>query len=84
MLSNLSVLWLFIFVMIIVASPSAYTQAYLDPGSGSFIIQVLVASILGLLVSLRIFGRRIFYFLTRTTPSDGTVDSETQNPSDNV
>lgn len=32
---------------------------YLDPGSGSFIIQILIAAILGLGVAVRVFWSKI-------------------------
>ncbi len=34
-------------------------RAYLDPGTGSFILQLLVAGLLGLLLAIRIFWGRI-------------------------
>ncbi|MFH0853028.1 MAG: hypothetical protein V1853_01350 [bacterium] len=40
-------------------------QAYLDPGSGSFITQVVVATILGSLVALKVFFHRIKNFFSR-------------------
>lgn len=57
----------------------ASPPAYLDPGSGSFILQLLVAGILGGLVALRMSWAKIKARLTRrpdasdqraTTPED--------------
>lgn len=39
------------------------SYAYLDPGSGSYILQLLVASLLGLLFSLKLFWNRIRIFI---------------------
>jgi hypothetical protein len=35
-------------------------QAYLDPGSGSYIIQVLLAALLGGLTALKLFWHKLF------------------------
>jgi hypothetical protein len=43
------------------ASPSAY----LDPGSGSYLLQLLIASALGGLVLIRMYWSRIVTFLRR-------------------
>jgi hypothetical protein len=39
------------------------TYAYIDPGSGSYFLQILVASTLGLLYSIRLFWAKIDAFL---------------------
>jgi hypothetical protein len=48
--------------------------AYLDPGSGSLIIQFLLASIVGILFVIRQFWGRIISFIKRLVGSD--VDSD--------
>jgi hypothetical protein len=47
--------------------------AYLDPGSGSFILQLLVAGILGGLVALRMYWGKIKARFTRK-PEDAPED----------
>ncbi|MCK5026824.1 MAG: hypothetical protein KAS07_00240 [Candidatus Pacebacteria bacterium] len=37
--------------------------AYLDPGSGSYIIQVLIASMVGILYGIRLYIPRFFHFI---------------------
>ncbi len=37
--------------------------AYIDPGTGSYIFQVLIAAVLGGLVSIKLFWRRIMAFI---------------------
>jgi hypothetical protein len=63
-------------------SPYLSKQLYLDPGTGSFILQLLLASILGALFIARTFRKKIKSFFYRligkkdpTNPSDGTGDS---------
>ncbi len=42
-------------------------MAYLDPGSGSFIIQMLLAGLLGIAVAVRIYWKKIIAFFKRNT-----------------
>ena len=44
------------------------TYAYIDPGTGSYILQVVIAGLLGALVSLRIYWARIKTFLRGRSP----------------
>ncbi len=44
------------------------TYAYIDPGTGSYILQVVIAGLLGVLVSLRIYWARIKTFLKEYSP----------------
>jgi hypothetical protein len=38
--------------------------AYLDPGSGSMLLQILLGGIAGIAVSIKMFGKRVFSMLT--------------------
>jgi hypothetical protein len=38
--------------------------AYLDPGSGSMLLQALLGGVAGVAVSIKMFGRRIFGIFT--------------------
>jgi hypothetical protein len=42
-----------------------YSYGYLDPGAGSYALQVLAAALLGTLFSLRIYWKRIKDFIKR-------------------
>ena len=53
--------------------------AYLDPGSGSFFIQVLIASFCGVLFAVKIFWQNIKSFFKDLLSSDkdsGAADGE--------
>jgi len=39
--------------------------AYLDPGTGSYIFQVVVAAFLAATVAVKVFWRRVWGFVTR-------------------
>lgn len=44
------------------------TYAYIDPGTGSYLVQVVIAGLLGVLVSLKIYWARIRTFLKGRSP----------------
>ncbi|MFW5713982.1 MAG: hypothetical protein ACOCYU_04855 [Brevefilum sp.] len=43
---------------------------YLDPGSGSFIIQMLLAGLLGIAVAVRIYWKKIVKFFQKDKGGD--------------
>ena len=49
-----------IFSMLLMHSTPVKGAAYLDPGSGSFIIQILIASLAGILIVFRGYIARFF------------------------
>jgi hypothetical protein len=52
-------------------------QPYLDPGSGSFIIQIAIAALLGLGVAIRVSWSKIKkFFGMKSKPVDEDVDSD--------
>jgi hypothetical protein len=51
---------------------------YLDPGSGSMLIQIILATLLGAGVAVKIFWRNIKAFFTRKKASDTSVEDPTQ------
>ncbi len=49
--------------------------AYIDPGSGSFILQVVVGTLLGASVALKMYWARLrAYFVSRGERNDGDAD----------
>jgi hypothetical protein len=60
---------LFVGYFLLVLAPAA--QAYLDPGSGSFIFQLLIGGLLGGAVAVKAFWGRIRGFFTRGGPKKG-------------
>ena len=51
----------------ILASPA---QAYLDPGSGSFLLQIILAGIMGFIFMAKIYWKKILAFFGKETPQD--------------
>ena len=50
--------------------------AYLDPGSGSFILQILLATLLASLFFMKTFWRKIFGFFKKPSSQDQNVDPD--------
>lgn len=54
---------LFILLFFLFSTKTVY--AYLDPGTGSYLFQIIIATILGLLMTLKISWRKVNSFLKR-------------------
>jgi len=52
-------LQIIIFALLLVLVTYDYAYAYIDPASGSYILQLLLASLLGALFTLKIFWKKI-------------------------
>ena len=55
------------------------TLAYIDPGTGSFLVQALIAAVAGVAVTLRMYWSKIKGFFGGSTVASGGNDSA--NPS---
>ena len=66
---------LLLLTCLLLALPSV-AQAYLDPGTGSYVLQLLLGTVLGGLFALGVFWRRVVAFIkrlfTRGSKDDGT------------
>lgn len=51
-------------------APFIRNSAYLDPGSGSYLLQILLASLLGAAVVIRMSWGRIRGFFSRSQPDE--------------
>lgn len=61
-----------ILLLLLIAIFPFPAHAYLDPGTGSMIIQLLIGAIVGGLVTLKIYWGKLKGFINRST---GTGDS---------
>jgi hypothetical protein len=62
---------LFLLYFCVIAVPGAH--AYIDPGSGSFIFQVLIGGLLAGAVAVKHFWRRIVSLFTRRHSGERTA-----------
>lgn len=56
--------------LLAVALSAAPAYAYIDPGTGSFLIQGVIAAVVGAGVAIKMFWGRIKAALTGTKPAD--------------
>lgn len=60
-------------------------HAYLDPGAGSYIFQILIASLVGALFMLKVFwGRIVGFFSKSSSRSEAPVQESSQDMSEQV
>jgi len=59
-------------------APVLRPQAYLDPGSGSFLIQLLIAGLVGAGFIIKAYWKKIKAFFTRTKPAEETPKDDSQ------
>jgi hypothetical protein len=60
-------------------------HAYLDPGTGSYILQILIASLFGALFMLKVFwGRIVGFFGKGSSGSEATVQDPGQDMSEQI
>jgi hypothetical protein len=58
---------------------------YLDPGTGSFLIQLLAGVLVGGLLAVKIYWRKLVSFFKKETPAPEDTDSfEDENPSNTI
>lgn len=64
----------FMLILLLVFARPAY--GYIDPGTGSFLLQILIGSALGSLLVLKMFWRRITGFFAQLFRRKSPADSE--------
>ncbi len=62
-----------IYVTTVAATPAA---AYIDPGSSSYIFQLLIGGLMGLGIAVGSFWHRIKAFFGKSSEGTGTGDTE--------
>lgn len=63
----------------ILTSPAIKGQAYLDPGSGSFILQLVIASFVGIGFALRSYWGKITGFFRKDKGEGALEDDQSTN-----
>jgi hypothetical protein len=60
-------------------------HAYLDPGAGSYILQILLASLVGVLFMLKVFwGRIVGFFSKGSSEPEANVQEPGEDTSDQI
>lgn len=73
---RLLTVFLVVMLLYLVSPPPAY--AYLDPGTGSYIFQLLIAGLAGSLFLIKVYWKKIAAFFTKKGPDENvdTVDEK--------
>ena len=53
--------------------------AYLDPGSGSMMLQVIAGGLAALAVTVKVYWRRLLVFLRIRKPEEETAKAQTES-----
>jgi hypothetical protein len=77
-----STAWVAVFAALMIVMPTGSAQAYLDPGSGSLIVQIIIGGILAALVAIRLYWSRIVGFVTGKKPAP--TDDQSTLPGDDA
>jgi hypothetical protein len=56
-----------VFVSMLLLASTQVAQAYVDPGTGSYIIQILIALLAGAAFAVKIYWRKIKQLLSRSS-----------------
>ena len=76
-------IWAGIFFLYFTFITIPFAHAYVDPGTGSYIFQVLVGVFLGVAVALKLWWRRLWGFVTRKPSTAKAAKAQTaQTPPD--
>jgi hypothetical protein len=68
---------LFVAMFLLVSHSQGSAQAYLDPNTGSMAIQLLLAGVVGVLSTFRLYRDRIkSFFIRRQAARHGTSDAD--------
>jgi len=69
----------FITLLFIGLCYSQSAVAYLDPGTGSLILQLLIAGIIGAMYTIKLYWYRLKIFIAQIFDKDTSIDSESTN-----
>lgn len=71
---------MFVLIFLLIMIFSHETYAYIDPGTGSFLFQILIASVLSALFTLKLWFRTVKRFLLRLFGVAGNTITKTGEP----
>ena len=76
LLKRLLITCLLVLSLYLAFPPFAY--AYLDPGTGSYVFQLLIAGLVGLGFLIKVYWNKIKLFLTRMSSKSGRGDGQAE------
>ena len=63
-------------VIVLLLLPARDAYAYLDPGTGSFLLQAVIAVVMGALLTLKLYWHRLKSFFSSAGERDRGDDSD--------
>ena len=72
-------LFVVLLVALLLSAMSRDADAYIDPGTGSYILQMLIAGLVGASFALKIFWKQIRAFFAGGGARDNDQDSESHD-----
>lgn len=57
-----------------------FALAYIDPGTGSYVIQLVIAAFVGVMFSVRIFWKKIVRLFKKGAPDEPKTDDKPSVP----
>jgi hypothetical protein len=73
---------LFLNPIIALVIPMISTHPYLDPGSGSFILQILIATLVGSLFLIKVYWKKLTGLFKKTPTNEQGANQEPENKQD--
>jgi hypothetical protein len=67
-----------VFVSLLLFASTQVAHAYVDPGTGSYVIQILIAALAGAAFAVRIYWRKIKGFFSRSSSDGQGAESDEQ------
>lgn len=71
--------WALVFLAAWTLAAPGRALAYLDPGTGSYLFQILIAALVGGLFAIKLFWGRISAFLSGLSGKGKTTESEVKD-----
>ncbi|HPR63836.1 MAG TPA: hypothetical protein PK014_06405 [Thermoanaerobaculia bacterium] len=68
----------FVFLFLLILTVPKDSWAYLDPGTGSYFFQMLIAALVGGLFAIKMFWKKILIFFHRQAPSSPSSEADEQ------
>jgi hypothetical protein len=67
-----------VFVSLLLVASTQVAHAYVDPGTGSYVIQILIAAVVGAAFAVRVYWNKIKGLFSRSSSEGQGTESDEQ------
>jgi hypothetical protein len=67
-----------VFVVLLLVASTQVAYAYVDPGTGSYVIQILIAALVGAAFAVRVYWNKIKGLFSRSSSEEQGTESDEQ------